>query len=161
MTEPTTPATAPLCGDQLTEWTCILPAGLHPDWKHRGDGHWWDQTRPLPETPAPLSPEREADIRERAAAEKPGHHAIRAVLAELDRTRAERDRATRAFDALAEKHDQAKAERDELEKKVAALDGRLNDAAMTRVWTNEDGKKFVFVEDIAPALLGLNQGPIR
>lgn len=34
------------------------------------------------------------------------------------------------------------------------LSKRLHDAAMTRVWTNEDGKKFVFLEDIAPALLG-------
>jgi hypothetical protein len=39
-------------------------------------------------------------------------------------------------------------ERDEAQK-------RLHDAAMTRTWRNEDGKKFVFVEDIAPALLGL------
>lgn len=37
-----------------------------------------------------------------------------------------------------------------------ALQKRLHDAAMTKTWTNEDGKKFVFVEDIAPALLGLS-----
>lgn len=41
-----------------------------------------------------------------------------------------------------------RAERDALQK-------RLLDAAMTRTWRNEDGKKFVFVEDIAPALLGI------
>jgi hypothetical protein len=36
---------APVCGDQLTDWTCTLPAGPHPDWRH-GDGeHWWTQTR--------------------------------------------------------------------------------------------------------------------
>lgn len=44
--------------------------------------------------------------------------------------------------------EQLKAERD-------ALQQRLNQAAMTRTWRNEDGKKFVFVEDIAPALLGI------
>jgi hypothetical protein len=42
-------------------------------------------------TSAPLSPEREAEYRERAAAAKPGHVAIRDLLAELDRVRAERD----------------------------------------------------------------------
>jgi hypothetical protein len=36
-----------------------------------------------------------------------------------------------------------------------ALQKRLHNAAMTRTWRNEDGKKFVFVEDIAPALLGI------
>ena len=31
-------------------------------------------------------------------------------------------------------------------------------AAMARTWKNEDGKKFVFVEDIAGPLLGLKSG---
>jgi hypothetical protein len=186
---------------------------------------------------APLSTEREAKYRERAAAEKPGHFAIRELLAELDRVRAEyepyerltdqgcqagkhptwlidseyhhacpwceservraerdryhwawhnareraaSERADVAFvetqrDTLKEqlltaqgdvasealRTNKAEAERDELKKRVAVLDGRLNDAAMTRVWTNENGKKFVFLEDIAPALLGLNQGLVR
>lgn len=39
-------------------------------------------------------------------------------------------------------------------RRVEELEKRLNDAAATRVWKNEDGKKFVFVEDIAPHLLG-------
>lgn len=145
-------------------------------------------------TPAPLSPEREAEIRSARYAIlslASADVALDDLLAELDRVRAERDRATRAFEALMAKHDQVKteldvttrakqenderlltmaseqqqranlaeAERDELKKRVAVLDGRLNDAAMTRVWTNEDGKKFVFVEDIAPALLGMQERP--
>lgn len=128
-----------------------------------------------PKPTAPLIPEREAEIRERAAAEKSGHLAIRALLAELDRVRAERDAFADRVDELKEqmltaqgdvasealRTTKAEAERDELKKRVAVLDGRLNEAAMTRVWTNEDGKKFVFLEDIAPALLGLNQGPVR
>ena len=36
---------APVCGDQLVDWTCALPAGPHPAWKHAGDGAWWTQTR--------------------------------------------------------------------------------------------------------------------
>ncbi|MEW2266910.1 hypothetical protein [Streptomyces sp. NPDC047868] len=52
-----------------------------------------------------------------------------------------------AFPALLADNDQLRAENQ-------ALTKRLHDAAMTRTWTNEDGKKFVFVEDIAPALLG-------
>lgn len=61
-------------------------------------GHSWDggactlcgkpRTTTNP-TPASLSPEREAEYRERDAAEKPGHVAIRDLLAELERTRAE------------------------------------------------------------------------
>ncbi|MCZ4509908.1 hypothetical protein O3Q52_17235 [Streptomyces sp. ActVer] len=45
--------------------------------------------------------------------------------------------------------------------RVAELEKRLHDAAMTRVWTNEDGKRFVFVEDIAPALLNLPSAPTQ
>jgi len=56
-------------------------------------------------------------------------------------------RAPRDIDDLLALVDRLKAERDE-----ALL--RLHAAAMTRTWTNEDGKKFVFVEDIAPVLLG-------
>lgn len=52
-------------------------------------------------------------------------------------------------------------ERDELRARVAELEKRLHDAAMTRVWTNEDGKRFVFVEDIAPALLNLPSAPTQ
>lgn len=33
-----------LCGDQLEGWTCTLPDGPHPIWKHRDEtGTWWDQ----------------------------------------------------------------------------------------------------------------------
>lgn len=65
---------------------------------------------------------------------------IAALLDELVRVRAERD--------------ELKKRAAELQKQVVVLDGRLHDAAMTKTWTNEDGKRFVFVEDIAPALLG-------
>ncbi|WP_328313148.1 hypothetical protein OG432_24715 [Streptomyces sp. NBC_00442] len=51
---------------------------------------------------------------------------VPALLAELDRLRVERD----------------------------ALKDRLHRAALARTWRNEDGKKFVFVEDIAGPLLG-------
>ncbi|MGW6255429.1 hypothetical protein [Streptomyces sp. NPDC055085] len=35
------------CGDQLTEWTCTLPPGPHPQWRHVDDvtGAWWTQSR--------------------------------------------------------------------------------------------------------------------
>jgi uncharacterized small protein (DUF1192 family) len=36
-----------------------------------------------------------------------------------------------------------------------ALQKRMHAAALVKVWTNEDGKDFVFIEDIAPALLGI------
>jgi hypothetical protein len=36
------------CGDRLTEWTCALPPGPHPDWRHEGDGHWWQQAGDAP-----------------------------------------------------------------------------------------------------------------
>jgi hypothetical protein len=33
------------CGDQLTEWTCTLRPGPHPNWRHIDEinGMWWDQ----------------------------------------------------------------------------------------------------------------------
>ncbi|MDX5568441.1 hypothetical protein PYK79_41300 [Streptomyces sp. ID05-04B] len=58
-------------------------------------------------------------------------------------------------EALSKADVQRQADRD----RIAALEKRLHDAALTRVWKNEDGKKFVFVEDIAPALLGLEPKP--
>ncbi|MGW6262405.1 hypothetical protein [Streptomyces sp. NPDC055085] len=38
------------CGDQLTEWTCTLPPGPHPEWRRRDDinGAWWTQSRISP-----------------------------------------------------------------------------------------------------------------
>lgn len=54
-----------------------------------------------------------------------------------------------ALPALLADNDQLRGENEQLKK-------RIHDAAMTRTWTNEDGKKFVFLEDIAPALLGKN-----
>lgn len=93
----TNPTSTALCGDQLTEWTCTLPAGPHPDWKHRGDGHWWTQARPLSEAPAPLSPQREAEIREwrdelgarKDFAAVGPYTALHDALAEIDRLRSE------------------------------------------------------------------------
>jgi hypothetical protein len=62
------------CGDQLTEWTCTLPPGPHPNWRHSDDVHgvWWDQMGDPPysnrdrlaaeEQPAVVSqPDEEAD----------------------------------------------------------------------------------------------------
>lgn len=42
------------CGDQLTDWTCTLPAGPHPGWRHEDDtaGVWWTQNRIPPHTNA-------------------------------------------------------------------------------------------------------------
>lgn len=48
----------------------------------------------------------------------------------------------------------AEKETAELRARVAELEKRLNAAAMARVWTNEDGKKFVFADDIKGPLLG-------
>ena len=39
MTTDPTSTTTVLCGDQLFDWVCALPAGPHPGWKHVGDGH--------------------------------------------------------------------------------------------------------------------------
>ena len=55
----------------------------------------------------------------------------------------------------------ASAEVAQLRDELAQAQQRLHDAAMTRVWRNEDGKKFVFVEDIAPHLLGTAPGGER
>lgn len=46
LTTPPTPETqTATCGDQLTDWVCVLAPGPHPDWKHRdGNGRWWSQS---------------------------------------------------------------------------------------------------------------------
>lgn len=36
---------AVVCGDQLVDWTCTLPPGPHPHWRHDDGEHWWTQTR--------------------------------------------------------------------------------------------------------------------
>jgi hypothetical protein len=53
----TAPVEQPTCGNQLTDWTCVLAPGIHPDWKHRdNEGRWWDQVRPVaPRTPDPAA----------------------------------------------------------------------------------------------------------
>lgn len=120
-----------------------------------------------------LTPEREAEIVEHLAATENwsiGNLAARDLLAELTAVRAELAARTEhiAFldrNTLPELHRtvqhhidgkqrwRGRAERVEAERD--ALKKRLHDAAMTRTWRNEDGKKFVFVEDIAPILLGV------
>jgi len=49
----------------------------------------------------------------------------------------------------------AEPQRDELRRERDALQQRLHEAAMAKVWTNEDGKKFVFVDDLTGPLLGI------
>ena len=48
----------------------------------------------------------------------------------------------------------AEKETAELRARVAELEKRLHAAAMARVWTNEDGKRFVFADDLKGPLLG-------
>jgi hypothetical protein len=73
------------------------------------------------------------------------------LVAEVRRLRIEAQKAR----AQIANHQPVLAQVDRLRAHVGGLEKRLHDAAMTRTWRNEDGKKFVFVEDIAPALLGL------
>ncbi|WP_030186217.1 hypothetical protein [Streptomyces capuensis] len=86
-------------------------------------------TTPNPTT-APLTPEREAEIRAwREELGRTANHRMKFselailtdLLDELDRTRSKLNRATSAFDALTEKHDKVKTERDEARSKVAEL----------------------------------------
>lgn len=83
-------------------------------------------TTPNPTT-TPLSPEREAQIREDAAAAKPGHNAIRDVLAELDRIRAWHENfkaGTRmAGDELRKRLADAETQRDELKEQLLTAQG--------------------------------------
>lgn len=38
------------CADQLSDWTCTLLAGPHPEWKHwdQEAGRWWAQSSEAP-----------------------------------------------------------------------------------------------------------------
>lgn len=103
-----------------------------------------------------LTPQREAHIRSSAN----DRHDVSSVhiaelFAELERVRgllAEHVEGLNDLAALVS-HWHLRAVTAEVERD--ALQKRLHDAAMTKVWTNEDGKKFVFVEDLAGPLLGL------
>lgn len=46
------------CGDRLQEWTCSLPPGPHPGWRHMDevDGAWWSQSRVFPYSSAVTDP---------------------------------------------------------------------------------------------------------
>ncbi|CAM5426397.1 MULTISPECIES: hypothetical protein [Streptomyces] len=74
-----------------------------------------------------------------------------ALLAEIERLRAERDADHRTW-----QHDLSKLR--EAQGEVERLRNRLHSAAMTRTWRLENGKQFVYVEDIAPHLLGTVPG---
>lgn len=45
MTETPMTPDRPVCGDQLDRWTCTLPSGPHPRWRHLDEqsGRWWSQ----------------------------------------------------------------------------------------------------------------------
>ncbi|MGW3298473.1 hypothetical protein [Streptomyces rubiginosohelvolus] len=101
-------------------------------------------------TDTPMTPEYEQQIRSHVAEMSNyslGNLFARDLLAEVDRLRK----------ALSEAADQVAELDDELGKassEAAALRQRLHEAAMARVWTNEDGKKFVFADDLKGPLLG-------
>jgi hypothetical protein len=46
----TTPSEPTTCGDQVAKWTCTLPPGPHPSWRHWDDvaGAWWTQSAVAP-----------------------------------------------------------------------------------------------------------------
>lgn len=90
------------------------------------------------------------------------HAEAEALLAEVVADAVEHERQQRQADhrtwqrdlaALRTAQDDNKRLRDE----NAALQQRLHDAATAKIWKNEDGKKFIFVEDIAPALFGIKR----
>lgn len=129
MTAPNpTPCSFPACDTGPGE-----PCDRHErEWSHAEDNHELCGSE-CHATITPLPPEREAEIRERAAAEKPGHVAIRDLLAELDRVRAWHENyksGTRTAGVeLRKRLTAAEAERDELKKRVtelerAAVEGR-------------------------------------
>ncbi|MGQ4353177.1 hypothetical protein [Streptomyces drozdowiczii] len=105
-------------------------------------------------TDTPMTPARERMIRiwheelarltDRTAVAR--REALGDLLAEVDRLRGALSDATDQVAELESDLGGATAE-------SAALKERLREAAMARVWTNEDGKKFVFVDDIKGPLL--------
>ncbi|OPG13691.1 hypothetical protein [Microbispora sp. GKU 823] len=101
-----------------------------------------------------------ADETWRAAGRTPPH------VAEWDALRAERANAVATVAEQAQRlfarEREHNADRAELARVRAMLDdararcneaeAKLHQVAMTKVWTNEDGKRFVFVDDLAAAL---------
>ncbi|MFJ3834484.1 endonuclease VII domain-containing protein [Streptomyces sp. NPDC090054] len=50
------------CGDRLADWTCTLPLGPHPNWKHEDEaaGAWWGQSVVPPHNNRSLFPDEPA-----------------------------------------------------------------------------------------------------
>lgn len=146
-------------------------------------------------TDTPMTPDREQEIRtldllelvsDRVGAVIGGHLAV--LLGEVDRLRtalsdasdqvAGRDDEIGSLSARLhhldrnalpelrreiESHKEGKAR---WRRRAEEAEARLHDAAMARVWTNEDGKKFVFADDLKGPLLGTppaegEQAPLR
>jgi hypothetical protein len=69
---------------------------------------------------------------------------------ELSRVQEE---ANRRIQQLDQRFDQALTRAQEAEEQRRVAERKLNEIAMVKVWTNEDGKKFVFVDDMAAVML--------
>lgn len=116
----------------------------------------------MPDTPAdqaaPMSPEREAEIREweaelgkgKSSAGVGPYTALRDTLAELDRVNAERERLYAQVQTVIELSAELLAERDNPQ--ARADEGKLRALAQVRVWRNEDGRRFLYADDVTAAL---------
>lgn len=87
------------------------------------------------------------------------HAEAEAMLDEVVAEAVEKERQERAADHRTWQHDlgtlrAAQAEVERLRKENADLKARLQAAWMVKVWKNEDGKRFIFADDIFPALHG-------
>lgn len=60
---------AALCGAQLEDWTCVMPAGRHSRWRHvDAQGNWWSQSRCPNDCGEPAAAHRPDDCPHRLAA---------------------------------------------------------------------------------------------
>lgn len=93
-----------------------------------------------------MTPEREQEIQERFESTGAVRASdVRALLAEVDRLRGA---LREACDYVAElEYDLGAATAES-----GDLKSRLNAASTVKCWTNEDGKRFVFANDLAEAL---------
>lgn len=87
-----------------------------------------------------------AALRERDEAKRELSEAQRTIAAHERHINDMFEANRRVLQKVRERRNEAQDERDELKAKLAAI-------AMVKVWTNEDGKRFMFADDLADILL--------
>lgn len=80
--------------------------------------------------------------------------AVRELEAEVRQLTEDRDRARVELETMTASRDLWRSDVKDAEAAQAAAEAKLHKVALLKLWTNEDGKKFVFADDLYAAVEG-------